>query len=349
MLLIVAHHYVVNSGLTDAMSLQPTSSHSIFLYLLGAWGKTGINCFVLITGYFMCESHITLRKFLKLLLQIEFYSVVIGLLFMLTGYTTFTWRGLIAIINPIDSVSKGFTSCFLLFYLFIPFLNICIRNISQRQHLYLLMLCVFTYTLVGSVPILFVDFNYVTWFCVLYIIASYIRRYPLPHDKSFRFWSAATLMSLLAAVLSMVAIMVFEATRHTEVSMGLITFFLSDSHKILALAVSISSFMMFKNMKLPKSRVINTIASCTFGVLLIHAASDDMRRWLWRDTCNNVGMFQSVYLYWHALLVPLAVFGICALIDYIRQRTIEQPLLNMAERRLSSLWKKHLTFTVFHG
>ena len=82
MLLIVAHHYVVNSGLTDVMAEDPLSSKSLYLYMLGMWGKTGINCFVLITGYFMCRSHITLRKFLKLFLEIMFYKIVIWAIFV---------------------------------------------------------------------------------------------------------------------------------------------------------------------------------------------------------------------------------------------------------------------------
>lgn len=51
MLLIVAHHYVVNSGLLDVMNQDILSSNTTFYSLFGAWGKTGINCFVLITGY----------------------------------------------------------------------------------------------------------------------------------------------------------------------------------------------------------------------------------------------------------------------------------------------------------
>lgn len=50
MLLIVAHHYVVNSGVLDVMYQHPLSVKSIFLFLFGMWGKIGINCFVLITG-----------------------------------------------------------------------------------------------------------------------------------------------------------------------------------------------------------------------------------------------------------------------------------------------------------
>ena len=66
MMLIIAHHYVVNSGLIDVIFTDPLNSKYIFLLLFGAWGKTGINCFLLITGYFMCKSEINMKKFLKL-------------------------------------------------------------------------------------------------------------------------------------------------------------------------------------------------------------------------------------------------------------------------------------------
>lgn len=142
MLLIVMHHYVVNSDLVHVMEQYPTAIKSIYLYITGAWGKTGINCFVLITGYFMCKSHITLHKFLKLILQMEFYSIIIGSIFLITGYSTFSLQGLIDMVNPIGGISRNFSACFIIFFLFIPFLNACINNISQRQHLALLSLCV---------------------------------------------------------------------------------------------------------------------------------------------------------------------------------------------------------------
>ena len=75
MLLIVAHHYVVNSGLlaSDGPVWENSCSwRSQFLLIFGAWGKTGINCFVLITGYYMCKSEITARKYFRLLAEIYF-------------------------------------------------------------------------------------------------------------------------------------------------------------------------------------------------------------------------------------------------------------------------------------
>lgn len=82
MLMIVAHHYVVNSGLIDCIDTQASLHFQDYFLLLFGWGgKTGINCFVLITGYFMCTSNITKEKFCKLLGELYFYKVVIWCLF----------------------------------------------------------------------------------------------------------------------------------------------------------------------------------------------------------------------------------------------------------------------------
>lgn len=52
MLMIVAHHFVVNSGLLNCIDSQVKFNFRDYFLLLFGWaGKTGINCFVLITGY----------------------------------------------------------------------------------------------------------------------------------------------------------------------------------------------------------------------------------------------------------------------------------------------------------
>lgn len=59
MYLIVLHYYVVNSGLADTMQLHGDFPKNLVYAIAGGWGKIGINCFVLITGYFMCKSSIS--------------------------------------------------------------------------------------------------------------------------------------------------------------------------------------------------------------------------------------------------------------------------------------------------
>lgn len=336
MLLIVMHHYVVNSGLLDEMFKTPLAPESIFLYLFGMWGKTGIDCFVLITGYFMCKSSISLRKFIKLLLQIELYNILFGCIFLYTGHISLSVSSLIQIVNPIPSVNTGFTSCFLLFYLFIPFLNILLNNLSKSQHLLLVILCLGIYTILGTVPWISVTLNYITWFCILYVVASYIRIYGIWRSEDKMFWGGASLVLITISVLSVLMMLSWGISSGVRLDWSLVMFFVSDSNKLLAFLVSISTFMFIKNIHIRQSKWINTIASCTFGVLLIHANSDAMRQWLWKETCDNVGFFNSSMIYVHALCVPIIVFIACTIIDFCRQRFLERLYLDLVVKYIQT-------------
>lgn len=331
MLLIVAHHYVVNSGLLEVMEQNPLSSRSIYLYLLGMWGKTGINCFVLITGYFMCKSHITCRKFLKLLFEVLFYNVVCWVAFTASSYEVFSMKKLIREIFPIMSISDDFISCFLIFYLFIPFLNILVGNLDKKKHTLLLVLCLTTYTLFPFIPKFHVTFNYVTWFCILYFISSYIRLYGLNKVNREIHWGIITLVFMLLAVAS-VLFMLFV---HVHFGIKLLPYwFVADSNQIFAVLVSISSFMYFKDVHIKQSKLINTISASTFGVLCIHANSDTMRSWLWRDTLNNVGQYFDANLVPISILSILGVFLVCVILDYVRIHTIERYTLRVVDKLL---------------
>lgn len=326
MQLIVMHHYVVNSGLLNEMSVQPASLKSIFLYILGAWGKTGINCFVMITGYFMCKSQITLRKFLKLLLQIVFYDVVITAVFIAFGYEPYPMMHMLKELLPIQSIGDGFTSCYLMFYLLIPFMNVLIKNMNQRQHLNLVIVLLFIYTILGTIPKIEVTMNYVSWFCVLYFIASYIRLYPIPQKNNVKLWGWNSIALVILSMLSVASIAVLS--QHYGKGIGKIYYFMADTNKIFPVLISITSFLFFKEIKIPQNKFINTVAASTFGVLLIHANSDTMRQWLWKTVCNNAGMYSSNLIYIHAILVPISVFALCIVIDHIRRKTIETPAIN---------------------
>lgn len=335
MLAIVAHHYVVNSGLMEKINESgPMSFPSLFLLLFGCWGKIGINCFVLITGYFMCRSHITLRKFLKLYLEWVFYTLIIYAMFSICGYEVFSLKGMVKVLIPFRTLTDGFISCFIIFYLFIPFLNILIHGMTEQQHHWLLVLTLGVFSVWASLPFVNVGSSYVFWFMALYLTSSYIRLYPIALFDNTRFWGW---MSMLAVTCSYASVVCMAWLReHFGISLGYY-FFLADSNKITALAVSLCLFLFFKNWKLKYSPVINTIAASTFGVLCIHANSDAMRRWLWQDVCNNVGFFDSDYLVLHAFGVLLIVFAICVVIDQIRIRFVETPFFRLYDRIVTTI------------
>lgn len=295
------------------------------------WGKTGINCFVLITGYFMCASSITVRKFLKLLLEIEFYNIAIYAVFCMAGYCGFTIKDALLVLLPVRFVGDNFTGCFMLFFLCIPFLNILIRNLSKRQHILLIALCLMIYTLFGTWPGTRVSMNYVSWFCVLFIIASYIRIHGIRLKDRHIGWGWLTMLMI---VLSMASVPVTIYANEIFHSSMFPYRWVSDSNTFFALATGVCSFMYFKNLKVKYNPFINAVGACTFGVLLIHANSDTMRQWLWKDVLDNVGFYSSDFIFMHAILSVFTVFVVCAAIDYIRINMVEKWAFRYIDRIL---------------
>ena len=78
--------------------------------------------------------------------------------------------------------------------------------------------------------------------------------------------------------------------------------FVSDSNAIMAIITAVCGFMCFKNLKKPQSFIINKTASSIFGVLLIHANSNTMRQWLWKDTLNVTGQYMNDFAIINAIV-----------------------------------------------
>lgn len=335
MLLIIAHHYVVNSGLSSLdgpLYDDNFSVKSIIMFLFGAWGKTGINCFIMITGYFMCTSQITAKKYVKLLLEVFLYKIVIYLLFLCIGLETFSVMSLVDRLLIIRNVKDNFVGCFLLFYLLIPFLNILIKNINEKQHIRLLALLGFTYIFFGTMPKFNVNMNYVSWFTVLYFIASYIRLYPKEIFSKKAFWGAATIISMLLSAASVIGCLWLSIRTGTNMAYRFVT----DSNTALAVMTGVSSFMFFKNLSVPYSKFINTLGASTFGVLLIHG-NGNVCDWLWYDFLNNTGVYKESYVFIHAVLSVIGVFIVCTIIDLLRIRFIEAPIMKCWDKHYDSI------------
>lgn len=323
MIVIVAHHYVVNSDLLLLVNQAgKINFNSLFIILFGCGGKTGINCFVLITGYFMCKSNITIKKYIKLIGERYFYTVLIFLIFLVTGYIHFSTKEALKVAFPFFVVQNNFMGCYLLFYLFIPFLNKLIHTMNEKEHLILISLLLFVYTVLPTFLFADVSFNYVTWFMVLYFIASYFRIYEKNWFCKTKLWGILSIVMLLISWISVLSLYILGNKIGYN---GIEYYFISDSNKILALLTAICAFMFFKNLTIPQNKFINKIASSTLGVLLIHANSDAMRQWLWRDTLKNYMFIDSPFLIFHAFLSVCMIYIVCTIIDQIRIYVVERP------------------------
>lgn len=109
----------------------------------------------------------------------------------------------------------------------------------------------------------------------------------------------------------------------------------ADCNAIVGVIASVLMFMGFKGLRIKYSPWVNGIATSTFAVLLIHANSDTMRRWLWQDVCQNVDWVSLPYMPLHAIGCVLAIFVVCIIIDKVRIYVFEKPTFKVVDKILT--------------
>lgn len=331
MLMIIAHHYVYHSGVPDLYNYDHVTGNQLFLILWGWGGKTGINCFLLITGYFMCMQRFTWKKFLKLYLEIKFYSLLIPVIFWAIGRQPLTFKYCIdTLFGVAIHMSDDFAPTFLALFLLIPFINILIDALDKKNHLRLLLALLFIFTVTSSFfnnqsP------NQIGWYVTVYLIGAYLRKYPptLLSDVKKSTWLAVVSLSLCAE-----AILFFVYTKHRLAFSNY--FLVADSNKILAILAAVSLFCMFKSINMGQIRWVNQIATATFGIFLIHD-QPNVREWLWNDVFCAKDYFTSDCLWLHAICAMLVVYVACAIIDILRQRLLEKPFFTWLDNKFPRL------------
>lgn len=315
MLSIVACHYVNNSGVFSLCD-RGGGGNGLFLLCFGAWGKIAINCFILITGWFMCNREVMVRKFFKLFGQIVFWNLACGFAFLIFGRMSFSFEWLIKSLFPFSGLNSNFASAFLVFFLLIPFLNAVIRNIAKRQYQVLLTVLLVVFSGFSFLRDYRIAINYVEWFCIVYLVGAYLRLYP-------PWFSNRPQVTLCLAVLSILGVLACVIVMSRFVPGGYAYYFTEDVNKPSALMASFFLFLCFKNLRISYSRVINLTASTTFGIFLIHANSDVMRNWLWKDVCHVVDWYDTAYCIPHAFASVVLIFLACSFLEFCRQHILK--------------------------
>ncbi|MEG1330530.1 MAG: hypothetical protein RSC97_03710, partial [Eubacterium sp.] len=113
---------------------------------------------------------------------------------------------------------------------------------------------------------------------------------------------------------------------------GRYSYFMNEANKITVFICALSMFLFFRTIKIPYNKWINRIASSTLGVLLIHANSDTMRQFLWKDVLKNTEFYASPWLCVHLFMSCILIYVICTMIDQIRMNCLEKPIFKMLEK-----------------
>lgn len=327
MLVIIAHHLVVNSTITWQYDYSNVTGNMLFLEFFGFGGKPMIDGFLLITGFFTIKSIFTVEKALRVFLEILFYRVLIYFLFVWFGVQSFSWSGFWdASLYVFRAADMSFPATYFWLYCLTPFINTLANALNKRQYLALLGVLLVYFTFVSTVFKDVDTFSELGWYITVYLIGAYLQL----HEPRLlnRAWKSGvlTLAALLACFGTILWMNYRRAIGATDLS---VYYFFSNAHKPLGLALAVCSFQWFRHLKIRNSRVINTCAASIFGVLLIHANSDTMRKQLWQIWLKIPSWYTKPWLWLYAIGCVFGIFIVCTLLDQIRIHAIEKPFFKL--------------------
>lgn len=337
MLMLVAHHCCVHGGI-----LQTDSPNKYFALIFLPVGKICFVAFLTLSMYFLCEKQFKAERFIKTWLEVFFYSITFCVLsFIFVPRSTISMiQGGVSALLPISGNSHGFASTYLLFYLLLPFVKKSVDGLEQKPLKFLIVILFYAQILEQIImkftrwvmPI----YSLPTLFLFFYTFLLYLKRYSIRVLENKFFTGMIVIL-----VWAFVYVTNYMAFKNGNRYLTFLNSFTVDESSLLYVIAGIALFFFFKEINIPQSKLINKIATCTFGVLLIHD-HQFFRYALWQKIVKTQEWYYSDKYILYFVLVTLCVFITCSVFDFLRQITIEKlimksKLVNKATIKLNSL------------
>ncbi len=315
MLFIVAGHIGGRSGIESFSSFATIAPHAV-------------NCFVLISGYFLISSKFKAERILRTIFETIFYTFTITIILFLFGKADL--MDVAKSIMPFapTKFSYWFVNKYLAVILLSPFINRVCCSLSKKQY----QILIGSLLLIGST--LFIIFPFgglfgngfsLLWMTTVYITGGYLRL----NTPKFGYWGIFIL--ILLATYNLCNIYLNEVIQ-------------LQYNSLVTYSLAIATFMWFKDLSVSTDGIIakatTFIAPHVFAAYLIHEQGliriyivDAMHRF-------NGYMPEMLYLY----LFSVMVIMLSAIIDkgrivLFRYIGIEK-LTNNISARLNKLYEE---------
>ena len=344
MLMVVIWHFYAHGLGYVTRSVIDTSGIGLFNYLVSDYVvvvcSVCVNVYVLISSYFLIDKPFNCTRFIRLWMQVVFYSVLFAVIahFMLPEGNS--WPEVINNFTPIRSNVYWFVTLYMGLLLLAPFLSKTVSSLTKSQYKkFICVLVLLGCTTDLSFPwgnAMRVEGGYsLIWFIVLFFVGSYLRRFDInirPSKIIFCFF----ILSFATWGYDAIGVLMSHFIRHQEI----------QSHPIyyngMSFFLSVLFFTWFKSLKIKKSiltKLLIWLAPYTFGVYLIH---DNLyvRSFLWDRMLDMKSYMGSPSLLFIMVLLAISIFLFCVVIDYIRKQLFIMLSIDSVAHRFSLYLQK---------
>lgn len=316
--IIVFHHFGVHSGFY--YPANEITVNRLWIQFISIGGKLGVNLFVLISGYFLINTQsLSVKKILKLMGQLVFYSVGIYVVTCSIGVETFSVANAVKSFLPITFQGWWFASTYFVMYLLSPFINVFLKNMTQQMYQKFLLIGFVMWCIVPTFINVPFQSNELLWFVYLYAVAAYIKLHGVWKFSAKRY----LMLGCGAALLTFLSAVAFDILGTKIIEFGRNAMYFYGMQKLPIVVTSLLLFLGFEAMELGYVPWINKVASGAFGVYLIHDHVA-MRGILWKEMFHGAEYMYDSHLALYSMGAVLLVYGVCTLIDLVRIATVEK-------------------------
>lgn len=276
MMMVIGLHYF-NSQMGGAIGQQvPGEINYYITYFFEGLFHTSVNCYIIITGYFMVnKKSVTFSKVINLLMMIVFYGTLHYYIALLVGWQTFSIEGLIKGVIPVLAGFKWFIVIYIVLYLLIPYINLALNGMSKKGIQTFLLIMLFFFSLWPSMlpgaPNSNNGYGIIN-FVVMYSIGYYLREYYTAKKSKVYYLG----IFFLSGVVTLIAKLLTE-----KFSIPFVTVW---AYNFLPIIIgSVSLFIFFSKLDI-QSNKINFISQFTLAVYFFHV-----------DQSTQIGLYRGIF------------------------------------------------------
>ena len=331
MLLIIGNHLSTH-GIMHVLSndhyrlwMTGNIANKIFTSFLTVGGKLGVALFFILTGYFLINSKKIHLK--RLFCTAIFYSFVCFILFVVTGHQLGGSSKIFTVIRsfllPLTGGSWWFITSYTFLILIHPVINDFLNILSKRKFLvFLVFFLIFWYAFAQLFKVPFFNLQRAVFF---YSLGAFLCRFSVLNNK--RLGMKALLTVVFAVIYTLIAysrvtFIVTHKSTPANLAVAQIGEFINSGLLIPVLAVLV--MMLICGLEIKTNRIINFVASTTFGIYLLHD-SPIIRPVLWNEIVKaDTVLYKMPAFPIVCLIVVLTIFICGLLIDALRQYFFEK-------------------------
>ena len=176
------------------------------------------------------------------------------------------------------------------------------------------------------------NYNRFLWLLGMYLAGCYIRMYGVPailaSGKNRGYFLAGTALCLLGHIILAESGMAIG---------GKSAVYFWQPNSVAEVFCSLALFLYFERIDLKYSPVINTMASCTLGIYMLHDGA--LASFLWTSVFANASHQYSRFFFFHIAFAVLVIMGMGIACDLVRQ-VVEKRFVVPAVDRAEKLFDK---------